>query len=154
MSKLDPVLLASRWICRDLLPEVVPQIAIELIEAGHENPAVSRLAAEDKINSRDDVEALLKRMFSALEVEYPISLEEARKTLARQIAREVASGLKNPWIAAAQLDRVAPHWEMKDENIRAVYSIADEAGWDPGYGRRESVLEQELIRTFEQIARS
>ena len=25
MSKLDPVLIASRWICGDLLPENIPQ---------------------------------------------------------------------------------------------------------------------------------
>jgi len=152
MSKLDPVLIASRGICGDLLPQDIPRIAIELIEAGHEDPSVYRVAAEDNVNRRDDVEAILKRMFSALRVEYPISLEEARQIVARQIAREVVAGLKNPWNAAAQLDRIAPHWDTKDENIWAVYGIADEADWGPGYGRSPSILEPELTQAFERLA--
>jgi hypothetical protein len=154
MSKLDPVLIASRWTCGDLLPENIPQIAIELIEAGHEEPSVYRIAAEDKVYSRDQVETLVQRMFFALRVPYPMSQEDARQTVARQIAREVIAGLKDPWSAAAQLDRVVPHWETKDENIWAIYGIADEADWDPGDERNSATLEPQLIEAFEKLARS
>jgi hypothetical protein len=153
-SKLDPVLIASRWICGDLLPEDVPNIAIELIEAGHEESSVCRVAAEFHVNSRDDVETLLKRMFSELGVEYPISLENARQTVARQIAREVVANKKDPWTAATQLDRIAPHWETKNKNILDVYCIADEADWDPGDGRSGSKLDLELLQAFERLAYS
>ena len=68
MSHLDPVLIASRWTCGDLLPENMAQTAIKLIEAGHEEPSVYRVAAEDKVYSRDQVEMLVQRMFSALRV--------------------------------------------------------------------------------------
>ena len=153
LSPTDPVLLASRWTVEDLLPENVPQMAIELIEAGHEEPSVYRVAAEDKVYSRDQVEALLHQMFISLGVTYPISLESARHTVARQIAREVMAGLRDPWIAAAQLDRLVPHWETKNENILTIYGITDEADWDAGYGRSFAMLEQELINAFEQLAR-
>ena len=154
MSRLDPMLIASRWICGDLLPENIPQIAIELIEAGHEEPSVYRVAAEDKVYSRDQVETLVRRMFSALKVPYPLSQGDARKTVARQIAREVTAGLKDPWAAAAHLDRVVPHWETRDESIWAIYGIADEADWDHGEGRSVATLEPDLIRAFQQLARS
>jgi len=153
LSPTDPVLLASRWAVEDLLPENVPQMAIELIEAGHEEPSVYRVAAEDKVYSRDQVEALLHQMFISLGVTYPISLESARHTVARQIAREVMAGLRDPWIAAAQLDRLVPHWETRNENIWTIYGITDEADWDAGYGRSLATLEQELINAFEQLAR-
>lgn len=152
MSKLNPFLIASRWICGDLLPENIPQTAIELIEAGHEEPSVYRVAAEDKVYSRDQMESLVHRMFSALKVPYPLSQEEARQTVARQIAREVMAGLKDPWAAAAQLDRVVPHWETKEESIWAIYGIADEADWGAGDGRGVATLEPELIKAFQQLA--
>jgi len=154
MSQLDPVLIASRWVCGDLLPENIPQVAVGLIEAGHEHPAVYRVAAEDRVYSRDQVEPLLQRMFSALGVAYPMALKDARQIVARQIAREVTAGLKNPWSAATQLDRVVPHWETKDGNVWAIYGIADEADWDSGSGRNISTLEAELIAAFTQLARS
>ena len=153
MSPLDPVLIASRWTCGDLLPENMAQTAIQLIEAGHEEQSVYRVAAEDKVYSRDQVEMLVQRMFSALRVPYPMSQESARQTVARQIAREVAARLKDPWKAASQLDRVVPHWETKDDNIWAIYTITDEAEWDPGEGRIVKTLEPELIKAFEQLAR-
>ena len=68
MPHLDPFLLASRWTCGDLLPENIVQTAVELIEVGYEEPSVYRLAAEDKVYSRDQVEILVQRMFSALRV--------------------------------------------------------------------------------------
>ena len=154
MSRLDPALLAARWTCGDLLPENVPGIAVELIEAGQENSAVYRVAAEDRVYSRDQIEILVQRLFVALGVSYPMSLEGARQTVAWQIAREVAAGLRDPWTAAAQLDRVVPHWEAKDENVLAIYLIADEAEWDPGYGRGPSTLQSELIEAFGRLARS
>jgi hypothetical protein len=153
ISHLDPVLIASRWTCGDLLPENIAQTAVQLIEAGHEEPSVYRVAAEDEVYSRDQVEMLVQRMFSALGVPYPMSQESAQQTVARQIAREVAAGLKDPWKAASQLDRIVPHWETKDENIWAIYAITDEAEWDPGEGRIVKTLEPELIEAFEQLAR-
>jgi hypothetical protein len=154
LSNLDPLLLASRWLCGDLLPEDIPKIAIELIEAGREEPSIYRVAAEVKVNSRDDVEGLLGRMFVALGVEYPISLEVARQTVARQIAREVLAGRRDPWTAAMRLDRAFPHWETQDQNILDIYCTADEADWDPGYGRSDAILEQQLIQAFERLAGS
>jgi hypothetical protein len=153
MPHLDPFLLASRWTCGDLLPENIVQTAVELIEAGYEEPSVYRLAAEDKVYSRGQVEILVQRMFSALRVPYPMSQEDARQAVARQIAREVTAGLKDPWIAAKQLDRVVPHWETKDESIWAIYGITDEVEWDHGEGRIVATLEPELINAFEQLAR-
>ena len=152
MSRLDPLLIASRWICGDILPESLPQIAIELLEAGFEDQTVSRLAADDRVYSRDQVERLLERVFRALEVPYPIPQESARQIVARQIAREVTAGLMDPWLAAAKLDRIVPHWETKDENVIAIYAIADEADWDPGHGRNSATLELELVDAFQQLA--
>jgi len=154
MLRLDPVLVASRWACGDLLPENIPQVAVGLIEAGYEHPTVYRVAAEDRIYSRDQVEPLLARMFSALGVAYPMALKNARQTVARQIAREVMAGLKNPWSAAMQLDRIVPHWETEDQNVWAIYGIADEVDWDSGFGRNISTLEAELIEAFTRLARS
>jgi hypothetical protein len=64
-----------------------------------------------------------------------------------------AAANKDPWKAASQLDRIVPHWETKDENIWAIYTITDEAEWDPGEGRIVKTLEPELIKAFEQLAR-
>lgn len=82
-----------------------------------------------------------------------MSQEDARQTVARQIAREVAAGLRDPWKAAQQLDRVIPHWATRSDNIWAVYGITDEAEWDTGEGRIVATLEPELINAFEQLAR-
>jgi hypothetical protein len=150
LSKLDPVLIAARWTCGDLLPENVPEVAIGLIEAGHEEPSVYRVAAEVKVASRGDVETLLKRMFAALGVSYPIPLENARLIVARQIASEVVAGLRDPWAAAVQLERVAPHWETRNKDIFDVYCIADEYDC---YGRSRPILELELVQAFERLAR-
>jgi hypothetical protein len=152
LSNLDPTLLASRWLCGDLLPEDVPKTAIELIEAGCEESSVYRVAAEVKVISRDDVEILLGRMFAALGVEYPMSLEDARQTVARQIASEVLAGRTDAWTAAARLDRAVPHWESQDQNILDVYCAADEADWDQGYGRSSPILELELLQAFGRLA--
>ena len=153
-SPFDPILVASRWVCGDLLPENIAQTAVQLIEAGYEEPSVYRIAAEDKVYSRNQVEMLVHRMFSALGVPYPMSQEDAREVVARQIAREVTAGLSDPWTAAVRLDRVVPHWETNDENILAIYCITDEAEWDFGEGRVVATLEPELMSAFEQLARS
>jgi hypothetical protein len=154
MSPLDPVLIAARWVCEDLLPENVPAIAVDLIEAGYEQPAVYRVAAEDRVTSRAQIERLLQEIFSAVGAAYPMPLRQARQVMSRQIAREVLAELKDPWNAALQLDRLVPHWETDDENVLAVYDIADEASWDSGYGRDQSVLESELIEVFWKLARA
>jgi hypothetical protein len=152
MLKLDPTLIAARWVCGDLLPENVPETAIGLIEAGYEEPSVYRVAAEDNVSARADVESLLQRMFNALGVTYPISLEDARVILSRQIAREVVAGLKNPWSAAKQLESAVPPWETRNENIQNVFWIADESEWDPAEGRNQSTLDMELVKAFERLA--
>lgn len=154
MGKLDPVLIASRWICGDLLPEDIPQIAIALSEAGYEDPSVYRVAAESKVDSRNQVERLVRPMFAALGVPSQMSQEGARQIVARQIAREVIAGLRDPWSAATHLDRVVPHWTTSDTAILGVYGILDETEWSPGDGRSLATLEPELIRAFQQLARS
>jgi hypothetical protein len=154
VPQLDPILIASRWTCGDIPPEKIAQIAIQLIEAGYEEPAVYRVAAEDNVSSREQVERLLQRMFSELDVEYPMPLEEAHRIVARHIASEVTAGLKDPWMAASQLDRVVPHWETEDRNVWQIYGIADEADWDSGEGRSIAILESELIAAFAELARS
>ena len=125
-------------------------MAIELIEAGSEELSVYRVAAEDKFYSRDHAETLVRKMFVSLGVTYPVPLESARQTMAQQIAREVMAGLRDPWKAAAKLDRVVPHWETRDENIWAIYAIKDEA--DEWYVRNVAALEPELMEAFGRLA--
>lgn len=111
-----PELIAAKWASGEIYPEQTPGIAADLLESGLDTPSMRRLAGEMRVGCRADVEDLVVRMLKELGVKVPASETQARMLATRQIAREVVAGMRNPWKAASDLERIWTHeiWHHKD----------------------------------------
>ena len=114
LTELD--LLAARWASGEIWPEKMPGIAADLLESGLDSPSLCRLAGEMHVRRMADVQEIVEKMFRELGVELPASEFAARQHTSVQIAREVIAGMRNPWKAAAELDRIWTYeiWHHKD----------------------------------------
>jgi hypothetical protein len=144
-------LLAIRWKCRDLRYEQMPCIATELLAQGLDSPSLRRLAGEINLQSRADIEDIVKKSFSELSVSYPISEEHAKIALSIQIAREAIAGLKNPWIAARQIESLQNSSRNADPCFEELKLLNDEPLWDAGYGRPLLEITADLITVLANI---
>lgn len=131
----------------------MPRVAADLLEAGHDAPAVIRLAGEMNIRSSADVEPLVGRMFRELGIRYPITEAEAKLVTSRQIAREVIAGERNAWAAANHLEIAIWGWLTENATLQAIFEINDELDWEPKYRRSLESLRQSLLGLFASLAR-
>jgi hypothetical protein len=151
-SEFSPQLLAARWAVHDLYGEDMPTIAINLLEAGHDTPAIRRLAGEMQIACSEDVEKLVSNMFRELLVSYPLSESEANLVLTRQIAREVIAGKRNAWAAASNLTHAV--WGRRADHhpdLRAISELLDSLNWEAVNQDRLPELTSELIAAFARL---
>jgi hypothetical protein len=143
-----PELLAARWAACDIRPEQIPALAADLLEAGLDTPTMRRLAGTMRVECRADVEELIAKMFKELGIKAPDSEVEAKMLSTRHIAREVISGLQNPWKAASVLERIWNYEIWHHKYLCDIAQLIDEVHWDPPYGREFSTLNSELLEMF------
>jgi hypothetical protein len=148
---LSPILLAAQWMSHELYGQDMPKVAIDLLEAGYETPAMIRLAGETEITHSSDAEPLVGAMFRELGVQYPLSDLTAKLIATRQIAREVIAGVRNSWAAVSHIKIVIWNRIAETEEVDALFSIADELDWDAPERRSLALLDSELIRTFADL---
>ena len=147
-----PYLLAARWAVHDLFAEDVPGIAIELLEAGYDAPAVRRIAGEMNVRSSSDVESLMERMFGEFAVRYPLSHMEANLIVSRQIAREVIAGIRNPWAAANKLEISIWGWRAPNSTLGEIFGINEAIDIEPKYRPPLETLRNQLLDSFASLA--
>lgn len=104
----------------------MPRVAADLLEAGHDTPALICLAGEINVRSSADVAPLVDQMFRELGVRYPIAETEAKLIASRQIAREVIAGERNAWAAANHLEIAIWGWLTENAILQAIFEINDE----------------------------
>jgi hypothetical protein len=146
-----PELVAARWAAGDILPEQTPGIAADMLESGLDTPSMRRLAGEMCVGCRADVEELVTKMLKELGVKVPDSEVEAKMLSTRQIAREVIAGMRNPWKAALELERIWQYEIWDHKYLCDIANLADEVDWDPPNGRSFPILDRELIENFELL---
>lgn len=150
-NRLSPHLLAVQWSCHNLYGEDMPPIAADLMESGFDTPSLRRLAGELNIHSSADVEALVGKTFKELSVPYPISENEAKHLLTRQIVREVISGKRSARAAANHLEIMIWGWHPDGPDLEALFRLNDEFDWDAKYRRSFQVLHTEIIEIFARL---
>jgi hypothetical protein len=143
-----PELLAARWVAGDILPEQAPGIAADLLESGLDTPSMRRLAGEMHVSCWADVQDLVVNMLNELGVTVPDSEAVAKLLSSRQIAREVIAGMRNPWKAASELERLWGFEIWHQNDLCDVAQLLDEVHWDPPHGRTFPTLNAELIEMF------
>ncbi len=150
---LSVQLIAARWVCHDLYGEDMPHIAADLIEAGHDSAALRRLAAETEAECLADVEPLVARLFRDFNIPYPLPDEQAQLVFARQIAREVIAGHRDPWSGAYDLEKAVSRRRPKNADLASIFSLNDEGIWDGEYQRFVPVSTVELIEVLARIGK-
>jgi hypothetical protein len=150
LTDLD--LLAARWASVEIWPEKMPGIAADLLESGLDSPSLRRLAGEMHVRRIADVQEIVERMFRELGVELPTSEVAARQHTSVQIAREVIAGVRNPWKAAAELDRMWSYEMWHHKYLCDIAQLLEELDC-PTISRRDlPKLTEELIGLFAELA--
>jgi hypothetical protein len=148
---LTPLLLAARWISHDLHGEEMSGIAVYLLEAGFDTPALRRLAGETGIHSRGDAEPLTQQAFRELGIPDSFSENQAKLIVTRQIAREVIAGKRDPYRAASHLQIVLWNWRPATEDLVHLFLVSDEFEWDAEEQRYLPVLLTDRLQTFARL---
>jgi hypothetical protein len=151
-DQLSPTLLAAKWVSHDLYGEDMPKVAADLLEAGYDSPSLRRLAGETQVPSSAHIETLVGRVFRELGVRYPVSEQQAKIVVTRQIAREVIAGKRNAWAAASHLEIAIWNWIPATLDLGTIFAINDEIDWDSADRRPLSELTSELLDAFAKLA--
>jgi hypothetical protein len=147
-----PRMLALRWTTGDLHPEDLHRVAADLLEIGYDTDWLRRLAGEFSLATSADAEPIVSRVFHELEIPYPMSKQEARTILIRQIAREVIAGKRNPWAAASHIEIVVCGWNPDTEDLEKLFVLHDELNWEEVYRRPISLIGKDLLDIFARLA--
>jgi hypothetical protein len=150
--RLDLCLLAARWTVGDLLPEDMPGIAADLLEAGSDTPSLRRLAGEIQVQCKADVEVLVAKSFHELQVDYPIPEGSAIAIVTRQIAREVIWGVCSLGSAACYIEFKQWSWRQEIPDLWMLYGLNDEFDWDAEYRRPVSEIAADMLETFVRLS--
>ena len=151
-SPLTPLLIAARWISRDLYGEQMPAIAADLLEAGFDGPALVRLAGETEIRSSADAEPLVGKMFQELGVPWPLSDTPAKLIATRQIAKEVVARKRDLYRAASHIEMVLWNWRPATKDLEFLFALNDEYSWDAEYQRYLPTIMRDHIEVFVRLA--
>jgi hypothetical protein len=90
-------------------------------------------------------------MFRELSVPYPVTEDEAKRFLSKQLAREVIAGKKNPWATARHLKIVTGGWNTNLPEVLPTFELEDELSYDSRYRRPIEEITSELIETFARL---
>jgi hypothetical protein len=149
---LSPKILAARWQAHDLYPEDMPGLAADLLEQGHDTPALRRLAGEMQLDNSEAAQPLVEKVFRELGVLTPIGEDTARLVVSRQVAREVIAGQRNVWSAANYLELVIWRWDSFNADLQEIFAINDEIDWDTPHRRSLLDLRNALIAAYVRLA--
>jgi hypothetical protein len=116
-------LIGARWACNDLYGEDMPRIAGDLLEAGFDSAGLRRLAAETQVSCSADVEPLVARVLRDFEIPYPMPEDQAQLVFARQTAREVIVGHRDPWPAAFNLEKAMWGRYPKNKDLASIFAL-------------------------------
>ncbi|MGA2217399.1 MAG: hypothetical protein ABSG51_04895, partial [Terracidiphilus sp.] len=150
VTELD--LLAARWASGEVWPEKMPGIAADLLESGLDSPSLCRLAGEMHVRRIADVQQIVEKMFRELGVELPASELAARQHTSLQIAREVIAGVRNPWKAAAELDRIWSYEIWNHKYLCDIAQLLEALDYAPNSRGDLPKLTEELIGLFAELA--
>jgi hypothetical protein len=124
-------MFVARWVCEEIHSESVPSIAADLLELGHDSPALRRLAAEPRLATWSIIEPLMLRLLKEFNLPSPFPPDLARLLFTRQIAREAIAGFSGPWEALARVERV---WNFDlytaVGDVASLASCVDDVFWD------------------------
>jgi hypothetical protein len=99
-----------------------------------------------------DAEPLVAAIFRELGVSCPIDELRVKLISARQIAREIIFGRRNPCVAASYIEIAVCSWTIHNDELQHLFAIHDELNWDTSHGRSVTILTQDLLDTFARIA--
>ena len=150
-SGMSVQLIAARWTCRDIYGEDMPRIASELLEAGFDSPTLRRLAGETDAHCTADVEPPVAKVIREFGFPYPMPDEQAQLIFARQLAREVIAGRRDPWSAAHDLEGAMWGKRPKNGYLASISVLNDEWTWDGEAQRYVPISTDELIETFARL---
>jgi hypothetical protein len=150
LTELD--LLAARWACGVVWPEKMPGIAADLLESGLDSPSLCRLAGEMHVRCIADVQEIVEKMFRELGVELPASEVVAKQQTSLQIAREVIAGMRNPWKAATELDRIWSYEIWNHQYMCDIAQLLEALDYAPSSRGDLPKLTTELIGLFAELA--
>jgi hypothetical protein len=139
-------LIAVRWTCHDLYGEDMPQIAADLLEQGFDSQSLRRLAGEIEATCSADVEPLVANAVREFGFPYPMPEEQARLIFARQLARQVIAGQRDPWPAAYDLECIMRAAYPANEDLASLFGLNDEWKWN-----EQERTTSELIETFARL---
>lgn len=148
----EPELLAARWASGEIYPEKIPGIAADLLESGLDSPSLCRLVGEMHVQRIADVKDIVEKMFRELSVELPASELAARQHTSLQIAREVIAGVRNPWKAAAELDRIWSYEIWNHKYLCDIAQLLEALDYAPSSRGDLPKLTEELIGLFAELA--
>jgi len=148
----EPDLLAVRWALREIYPEKMPGIAADLLESGLDSPSLRRLAGEMNVGRIADVQEIVEKTFRELGIELPASEVAAKQQTSLQIAREVIAGIRNPWKAAAELDRIWSYEIWNRKHLCDIAQLLEALDYAPSSRGDLPKRTEELISLFAELA--
>ena len=102
----NPDLFVAKWYCSRVLPEDMPQFAIDALDAGYDGPSLRRLAGLIRPTGRD-VGDLFERALSEIGTVKVQSKEQAIVFLSRRTAMDIVEGRIEPLYGAEILANYA-----------------------------------------------
>jgi hypothetical protein len=129
-----------------------PKALTELDLSGLNSPSLRRLAGEMHVQRIADVQEIVEKMFRELSVELPTSEVAARQLTSLQVAREVIAGIRNPWKAAAELDRIWSYEIWHHKHLCDIAQLLEELEYPPISRGDLPKLTEELIGIFAELA--
>jgi hypothetical protein len=127
----EPTRVAARWYFGELMHEDLPAIAIEALEHGYDGPMLRRLAGLTRPTSRDIRVEEIDGAFREMGIAAPSPDARSATTLAVETARAVASGLQNPFDAAAHIRIGICRFKAEPPELERIVRLSEKAEHAP-----------------------
>jgi hypothetical protein len=135
----NPDLFVAKWYCSFLYPEEMPQFAADALEAGHDGPALRRLAGMVKATSTD-IGDLFKQSLIEIGTVTIHNAEQAAILLARMTARDIIEGRIDTLKGAIFLAGLASRMNYPAYLV-PFYQLAELPYWGEYAPRRAQLIE-------------
>lgn len=142
----DPRDLALDYYFGDLQYWKLPQVAADALEAGHDGPALRRLAGLVNPVGSDIPTSEIDAAFREMGVDAPITEDNARLALAIKAARKVASGESNVFDEATYVRVHLCRLSDPPDVLKHIVNLSREARNAPR--SQWSRIEADLVNAF------